>query len=244
MEAGEEGDREESCGSCRHKATVYCRAQIWIYDHGKWRVLHWAWGSVEILLGPFSSFLVLFPHSLCCTLHSSEDKSTALTITLSQAFNILLHPYSSAANQSINLHAWWNMSHDLQILRRFHTRPTWSRSDIRASSQRFFFPLHLWIIQINQVRRLWFASFTMWFWGRNINQSSCLCLNKLNKQTLCFHDWINKLTLKDNTVSYCLYMEDPATFLASNSVLVPPFPLRSACLFCYGRVCIVTSLIS
>lgn len=140
MEAGEEGDREESCGSCRHKATVYCRAQIWIYDHGKWRVLHWAWGTVEILLGPFSSSLVLFPHSLYCTLHSSEDKSTAPTITLSQAFNFLLHPYSSAANQSINLHAWWNMSHDLQISRRFHTRPTWSRRDIRASSQRFFSP--------------------------------------------------------------------------------------------------------
>ena len=33
-----------------------------------------------------------------------------------------------------------------------------------------------------------------------------LCLNNLNKQSLCFHDWIhgmNELTSKDNTVSYC-----------------------------------------
>ena len=48
---------------------------------------------------------------------------------------------------------------------------------------------------------------------------------------LCFHDWINwidKLTLKDNTVSLCfiffyiykcIHVADPATFLASNSVL-------------------------
>ena len=101
MEAGEEGDKEESCGSCRHKATVYCRAQIWIYDHGKWRVLHWACGTVEILLGPFSSSLVLFPHSLYCTLHSSEDKSTAQTITLSQAFNFPL-PSLFKCSKSIN----------------------------------------------------------------------------------------------------------------------------------------------
>ena len=31
--------------------------------------------------------------------------------------------------------------------------------------------------------------------------------------------WINKLTLKDHTVSCCLYVADPATFLASHSVL-------------------------
>ena len=28
-------------------------------------------------------------------------------------------------------------------------------------------------------------------------------LNKLNEQTLCFHDWINRPTLKDNTASCC-----------------------------------------
>ena len=38
---------------------------------------------------------------------------------------------------------------------------------------------------------------------RTIVDWSFKCLNKLNKQTVCFHDWINKLTLKDNTISYC-----------------------------------------
>ena len=38
---------------------------------------------------------------------------------------------------------------------------------------------------------------------------------------LCFHDWINKLTLKDDTISYCF--TDPATFLVSNSVLLTLF---------------------
>ena len=57
-----------------------------------------------------------------------------------------------------------------------------------------------------------------------------LCLNKLNKQTILynyiyiiFHDWVNKLTFKRtthfHTVLLCLYVADPATFLASNSVL-------------------------
>ena len=68
----------------------------------------------------------------------------------------------------------------------------------------------------------------------------------LPKQTkesnsLCFHDWINwinKLTLKDNTVYtvlVCLYVADPATFLAPNSFLGPYFPLRKAGLFTDGK---------
>ena len=41
---------------------------------------------------------------------------------------------------------------------------------------------------------------------------------------ICFHDWINwinKLTLQNNKVSSCftLFVVDPATFLASNSLL-------------------------
>ena len=54
------------------------------------------------------------------------------------------------------------------------------------------------------------------------------CLNKLNNQTHCFHDWIkwiSKLSLKDNTV-YTVYL---------NSVLGPYFPLRTACLFFIGQ---------
>ena len=47
---------------------------------------------------------------------------------------------------------------------------------------------------------------------------------KLNKQTQ-FH-----------TVLLCLYVADPATVLASNSDLGPCFPLRSPCLFSYGRI--------
>ena len=74
----------------------------------------------------------------------------------------------------------------------------------------------------------------------------CLAL----KQTLCFHDWRNKLTLKDDTVSHRLtfYVADPAIFPASHSVLGYYFLLTTACLFSfitdkYFRVCIITSLI-
>ena len=44
------------------------------------------------------------------------------------------------------------------------------------------------------------------------------------------------LTSKDNTVSLslCLYVADPATLLASNSVFFPP--LRTACLFTCERL--------
>ena len=55
--------------------------------------------------------------------------------------------------------------------------------------------------------------------------------------SLCCHDWmkrINKLILKSNiiyTVLLCLHVADPATFLASDSVLGPDFPLRTTCLF-------------
>ena len=65
---------------------------------------------------------------------------------------------------------------------------------------------------------------------------------KLNNQTLFgFYEWINwtnKLTLKDNTVYtvlLCLFVADPATFLASDSVLVPYSPLRAACLVTYVK---------
>ena len=46
----------------------------------------------------------------------------------------------------------------------------------------------------------------------------------MSKQTklynsCCFHDWVNKLTLNNKntiyTVLLCLYVADPATFLAS-----------------------------
>ena len=39
-------------------------------------------------------------------------------------------------------------------------------------------------------------------------------------------------------VLLCLYVADPATFLTSNRVLGPYFPLRTACLFSYGKKCI------
>ena len=46
------------------------------------------------------------------------------------------------------------------------------------------------------------------------------------------------------TVRLCLYVADPATFLASNSVLGPYCPLRTAGLFTDGiKECIFTSLI-
>ena len=40
------------------------------------------------------------------------------------------------------------------------------------------------------------------FIGRNNELMDILCPNKLNK--LSFHDWINKLALKENSVSHCL----------------------------------------
>ena len=74
------------------------------------------------------------------------------------------------------------------------------------------------------------------------------------KQTnyLCFHDWLNKLTLKDNTISYCITLftcvSDPATLLASNSVPGTLFSSENG-LFVQlwankdGWICIITSLI-
>ena len=38
---------------------------------------------------------------------------------------------------------------------------------------------------------------------RDVFTDSFLCLNRLNNQTLCFNDWINKLTLKDDAPSHC-----------------------------------------
>ena len=65
------------------------------------------------------------------------------------------------------------------------------------------------------------------FWGRHF---TFLFLNKLSKQTVfSFHDWINwtnKLTSKNNsiyTVQLCLYVADPAIFLASHSLLTGLF---------------------
>lgn len=112
-------------------------------------------GTVEILSGPFFSFLVLFPHSLYCTLHFLQGQSTPPDITLSQAFNFLLHPCSSAANQSINLHAWLRLA--LQIWGVFTLGQLsafkWCWSMQSAVS------VHSWNIQMNPVERIWLASF-------------------------------------------------------------------------------------
>ena len=66
-----------------------------------------------------------------------------------------------------------------------------------------------------------------------------LCLNKLNKLS-CFHDRINKLTLKDNTVSYCFSLficGGPchlSGFKRCSGDLI--FTLRTACLISYGKM--------
>ena len=52
-------------------------------------------------------------------------------------------------------------------------------------------------------------------------------MNKLNRQT----DHKEQHNLYCCTCSSSLYVGDPATFLASNSILGPYFPLRTACLF-------------
>ena len=46
-----------------------------------------------------------------------------------------------------------------------------------------------------------------WTEQKDLHSLMFICINTFNKQTLSFHDWIswiNKLTLKDKTVSYCL----------------------------------------
>ena len=68
----------------------------------------------------------------------------------------------------------------------------------------------------------------MKFW-RDFNQKRQIFIDLI--------DWI-QLTLNDNTISYCLlclYVADPATFLVSNSVLGPYFPLKTVRFFIYGR---------
>ena len=47
-------------------------------------------------------------------------------------------------------------------------------------------------------------------------------------------EWTNR-PLKDDSVKTLLHVADPATIPASNSVLGPCFPLRTACLFTYRR---------
>ena len=56
---------------------------------------------------------------------------------------------------------------------------------------------------------------------------------------------MNKLTLKGNKISYCftLYVADPATFLASNSVLGPYFSSENSLFFfTHGKKYIFQSL--
>ena len=43
------------------------------------------------------------------------------------------------------------------------------------------------------------------------------------------------MTTQLHTVLLCLYVADPATFPASNSVLGPYFPLSTASSFTYGK---------
>ena len=46
------------------------------------------------------------------------------------------------------------------------------------------------------------------------------------------------------TVSFCLYVADPAAFLAPNDVLRPCFPLRTTCLFSYGKKISISVFVS
>ena len=86
------------------------------------------------------------------------------------------------------------------------------------------------------------------FGEKNCNQKSLfLCLNKLNKHSVCFNDWmnwINKLTLKNNTVSYCftLFIYGGPCHLSTNKFLRLYFPLWTAGLFSHGRIWIFLSL--
>ena len=73
------------------------------------------------------------------------------------------------------------------------------------------------------------------FWNRRYNQRS-----KLNKQAVfVFVNKLNELADVKGQHSFlpfyfCLYVADPATFLASNSVLFI-LSLRTACLLSYGK---------
>ena len=55
---------------------------------------------------------------------------------------------------------------------------------------------------------------------------------KLTNSQDCFQDWINKLTLKDNTVSYCCTLFE-AGKVAGSATYYQCFPLRTAC---YGKI--------
>ena len=59
---------------------------------------------------------------------------------------------------------------------------------------------------------------------------------------------MNKLTLKDDTVSFCLYVADPATCPASNSVQGTLFSSEDGLFIKYGNdeyfsVCIIALLL-
>ena len=48
------------------------------------------------------------------------------------------------------------------------------------------------------------------------------------------------MTTQFHTVLLCLHLADPATILASNCILGPYFPLRTACLFSYGKTIVLS----
>ena len=96
--------------------------------------------------------------------------------------------------------------------------------------------------------KLWIKGALRSFGEKNCNQRSLfLCLNKLNKHSVCFNDWmnwINKLTLKNNTVSYCftLFIYGGPCHLSTNKFLRLYFPLWTAGLFSHSRIWIFLSL--
>ena len=64
----------------------------------------------------------------------------------------------------------------------------------------------------------------------NLTHNTLKCVCSLTLTLSSFGD-----TAQFHTVLLCLYVADPATFLASNSVWGPYFPLRTASLFSYGN---------
>ena len=59
--------------------------------------------------------------------------------------------------------------------------------------------------------------------SQNVHWQIYLCINKLNKQALCFDVWTNKLT-QCHTVWLCFYVADPATlqlfYSSENSLFI------------------------
>lgn len=98
-----------------------------------------------------------------------------------------------------------------QLTKRLCEMCCWTRSTVLFDAN---YCLYLWGEHTDRITTS-FSPFTLFIiyipvkaWGMRgdgpTSSTDFLCLIKLNKQTLCFRNWINNLTLKDNTADCVL----------------------------------------